>query len=209
MSQIDPFQPFKGVSAGNEDPEALIEPTEVDARLDALIAGHNDLEAELAPLFAYRPILTAAVWVRDNEATPAGWFSAEGTFGDVDIITSPTPRSIYFAAADYAIAGKATKLRLRAQLFTNQVAPGVSPIVGLHAINSSFGSSGNLGIGTVSAAVTGSTVTFVAPATSSRLSLATSDFDPPSDGWYIPVINADIASGANLLACVQLYVRWV
>lgn len=120
--------------------------------------------------------------------------------------------SIYIAAADYpAIGGLAAKLRIRSQLYTNDVAPFTGTfVIGLHPITRP-GTSGGAGlcIYTIGSAVAGSTLTFTNPAADGLLNGVGSDFALPADGHYIIgcVTNAAMAtsSHAHLSATLQLH----
>ncbi len=92
---------------------------------------------------------------------------------------------VYLDAAEYpAINGKTAKLRIRATLETNDVAPTGNYTVGLHPITRPATSGGaGLIINTIGVAV-GSTLVFTTPAADSLLTQVSSDFALPSNGYY-------------------------
>lgn len=119
--------------------------------------------------------------------------------------------SIFLAATDYpSIDGKTVKLRVRAQLYTNDVAPTGNFTIGLHPITrpATSGAAG-LCIYTIGAAIANSTVLFTAPAADSLLSGASVDFAFPADGHYVLglVTTGVIAASAHvhLSAALQLH----
>jgi len=89
-------------------------------------------------------------------------------------------------AADYpTINSLATKLRIRATVTANAVAPTGNFTVGLYPVTSGAGGTG-LKIFTVGTLVTGSAAsTVTAPAASSIANVAGSDFALPADGMYV------------------------
>lgn len=110
--------------------------------------------------------------------------------------------TIKIAAADYpTLNGVAAKLRIRAELYTNDVAPTGNFTIGLHPITRPATSGGaGLLIYTIGAAVSGSTVTFTTPAADGLLDQAGSDFALPADGHYIlgVVTTATVATSAHV-----------
>lgn len=108
--------------------------------------------------------------------------------------------TIHIVGADYpTVNGLAAKLRIRWQLFANDVAPFTGTfIVGLHPITRP-GTSGGAGlcIYTIGAAVSGSTNTFTNVAADSSNGAAGSDFSLPSDGHYVIGVVTSAAMAAN------------
>lgn len=108
-----------------------------------------------------------------------------------------------------AMQGVATTLRIRAQLYTNDVAPGGNYTVGLHSITrpSVSGTAGQCRY-TLGAAVAGSQVTFAAPVADSLLSAVSASFAVPAAGHYVIglVTTATVASSAHvhLGACLAM-----
>lgn len=96
--------------------------------------------------------------------------------------------TIHIAAADYpTINGVAPKLRIRAQLFTNDVAPTGNFTFGLHPITRPATSGGAaLNIFAIGAAVGGSNgATFTTPVADGLLNSVGADFALPADGPYV------------------------
>lgn len=120
--------------------------------------------------------------------------------------------SIYLAGADYPnVNGLPAKLRIRAQLFTNDVAPTGNFTVGLHPITRPATSGGaGLCIYTIGAAVAGSTVAVNTPAADGAHVLAGADFALPADGLYVigVVTTATVANSAHVHLSAQLQLRF-
>jgi hypothetical protein len=121
--------------------------------------------------------------------------------------------SIYIAAADYPISGgaKAPKLRVRAQLYVNDVALFTGTFkVGLYPITRPATSGGaGLNIYTLGTVVAGSQVTFTNPAADSANAGASADFALPADGHYVLGVatSATVAtsSHAHVSAQIQMH----
>ena len=118
---------------------------------------------------------------------------------------------IYIAAADYpSVDGKAAKLRIRAQLFVNDVAPTGNYTFGLYPVTRPATSGGAaLAIYTLGTVVASSTVAFNTPAADAALNGASSDFALPSDGFYVigVVTTATVATSSHLHMTAYLQKR--
>lgn len=104
--------------------------------------------------------------------------------GQIDGNSSATaPPVTFFAKADYEVAGKTQKLRLRAQVAANATKPTIKFTFGLYPITvAGEADKLNLTMGTV---VSGSTVEINEPAASTLTSGTGSDFTIPSDGAFV------------------------
>lgn len=120
---------------------------------------------------------------------------------------------IYFDPADYAVAGRTTKCRLRAQLITNSVAPAVTFTVGLYAVTAfGGGSAASPLVNTIGTVIAGSTVVFTTPGASNGGAQGNSgDFTAPSAAFYVIGVAVSGAAAANSSEAisVQLQVRTV
>jgi hypothetical protein len=107
--------------------------------------------------------------------------------------------SIYIDPADYpAVGSLACKLRIKAVLSVNDVAPTGDYTFGLHPVTRPATSGGNnQNIFTVGAAVAGSTVAVSAPAADSQNSLVGADFAVPSAGFYAICVVTTATSAAS------------
>lgn len=118
--------------------------------------------------------------------------------------------TIYLASADYpTIAGLAPKLRVRALLAVNDVAPTGNFTFGLHPVTRPATSGGaGVCIYTIGAAASGSTVAINTPAADSHNNAAGSDFSFPTDGIFVlgVVTTATVAASSHLhlSACLQM-----
>lgn len=114
-------------------------------------------------------------------------------------------------AADFPMVGALSpKLRVKAQLYTNDVAPGGNFTVGLHPVTrpATSGAAG-LCIYTIGAALAGSTTMFTAPAADAQLGQAGTDFALPANGHYVigVVTSAAVAASAHVHLTAQLQTR--
>lgn len=120
--------------------------------------------------------------------------------------------AIYIASADFpTVNGLAPKLRVRAQVFVNDVAPTGNFTFGLHPVTRPATSGGaGLVIYTIGAAASGSaTTTLTTPAADSSNVVVGSDFSLPSDGHYVlaVVTTATVAASSHLHMSVALQLR--
>lgn len=120
--------------------------------------------------------------------------------------------TIYIAAADYpAVDGKAAKLRIRAQLYSNNVAPTGNYTLGLYPITRPATSGGAaLNIYTLGTVVAGSNgTTFTTPAADGLLNAVSSDFSLPADGNYVigVVTTATVVTNSHLHITASLQMR--
>jgi hypothetical protein len=165
----------------------------------------------LSPAASYRTILDCS-----GSHTAA---KAAGTYGMgqgdplavTGIGTLYPLNSIYINSVDYPMVdGKAAKLRIRAQLYTNDVAPTGNFTIGLHTITRPATSGGaGLCIYTIGAAVAGSTCVFTTPAADGLLSAVGADFALPANGHYIigVVTTATVAASAHVHINAMLQIR--
>lgn len=120
--------------------------------------------------------------------------------------------TIYIAAADYpTIAGLAPKLRIRAQLYTNDVAPTGNYTFGLYPITRP-GTSGAAGVAiyTLGTVIVGSNgASFVTPVADSLLQANGADFALPADGHYVLgcVTTATVAVSSHLHVSASLQIH--
>ena len=94
---------------------------------------------------------------------------------------------VYIDDADYpSVRDEPAKLRVRAQLCVNDVAPTGTFTVGLYPVTRPATSGGaGVSIMTLGAVVAGSTVVFTAPAADAILSGVGADFNIPANGFYV------------------------
>lgn len=119
---------------------------------------------------------------------------------------------IQIVAADFpTVNGLAPKLRIRAQLYTNDTPPTGNVTFGLHPITRPATSGGaGLCIYTIGTVVTGSNgATFTAPAADLLGSAVGADFALPADGPYVigVVTTATVATNAHIHMSAQLQLR--
>ena len=115
---------------------------------------------------------------------------------------------IYFDDADYTVAGRTQKLRLRAQVNANATAwSSVTATFGLYPVT--FAGAANVLTATLGTVVSGSTVAIANPSASSVNQGNSGDFTIPSDGQYClgVVTNATLTANAAALLTAQLQTR--
>ena len=117
--------------------------------------------------------------------------------------------TIYLAASDFG--GGTSKLRIRAQLYTNDVAPTGNFTFGLYPITRPAVSGGaGVNIYTIGTLVPGSNgASFTAPAADGLHAGASDEFDAPADGHYIlaVVTTATVAANSHVHFNAQLQIR--
>jgi hypothetical protein len=137
-----------------------------------------------------------------NAAATVGTVGAAGT----------AAWAFYLDPADWTANARTTRLRLRAQMVTNNVAPATNFAVGLYPVTTVGAASGSdAGVNT-GAVITGSQATFVTPAAATAVSpVSSGDFNAPAAGYYIfaVAISAAMAAGSRATIGVQLQMRQV
>lgn len=120
-------------------------------------------------------------------------------------------RLIYLAAADYPASGLlGTKLRLRWQLYVNDVAPTGNFTIGLYPVTRPATSGGaGVCIYTLGTVVVGSTSAMNTPAADSSNFAVGSDFAIPADGHYClgVLTTATVAASSHLHITASLQMR--
>lgn len=128
--------------------------------------------------------------------------------GTTSVDFSAAPNLIYFDDADFTVASKTQKLRLRAQVNTNTVAwSSVTATFGLYPVTFAGGNDTlTMTLGTV---VAGSTVVIANPSASTTNQGNSGDFTIPSDGQYCVgvVLSAQLTNNAVSLLTAQLQHR--
>lgn len=164
----------------------------------------NPYQSTQAPNASYRNLLFC-----QNIYSPAGGTTAAGTYamwsGGLYIGTTIYGGStnqvsisdIYIAGADFpTVGGVTTKMRLRAQLHTNHVAPNGTITVSLYPLTRpGSGGGANTLLFTLGSPV--ATVTFTTPVADSSFNGVTADFAIPADGYYCLGITTAAAAAAS------------
>lgn len=163
------------------------------------------------PNSSYRTILDCSGSHIAARAAGTYWLGQGVPAGVTGTGTLYPPNLIYIDSADYpTFDGKAPKLRIRAQVYANDVAPFTGTFIfGLYPVTRP-GTSGGAGlcIFTMGTVVSGSTVTLTNPAADSSNNLVTSDFALPANGHYVIgfITNQAMAtsSHAHISAILQM-----
>lgn len=157
----------------------------------------------------YRTLLAASQKIASAGLNLYLIANTSGAVINLENLGSAAPPYIYFASADYAVAGKTQKLRVRAQVAVNATKPASKLTVGLYPFTVAGGASEiKLSLGTV---VPGSTVAFNEPAASTVSQGSSGDFSIPSDGAYLLGFenSTNFAANSSVLVGVQLQARSV
>jgi hypothetical protein len=133
----------------------------------------------------------------------------QGVLGTDDVATATIGgvAGIYFDDADFTVASKTQRLRVRAQVWTNGTAPGITFTTGLYPVTVVGGADALNAIpGTV---VTGSTVAIASPVINSITQGNSGDFTAPTDGQYMfaCLTSGTIANNAAVVVTAQLQTR--
>lgn len=119
--------------------------------------------------------------------------------------------TLNLVGADYpAVGALVSKLRLRVQLYTNDVAPTGNYTFGLYPITRPATSGGaGLNIFTLGTVVVGSTVLFTTPVADGLLAGVSAEFTLPTDGHYVigVLTTATVAALSHIHAVAQLQMR--
>lgn len=157
----------------------------------------------------YRTISQASFIMHDLQGASTGYPFQGGlaAFGTNQTATEAVVPILYLDDADYTVASKTTRLRVRAQCLVNDFGAGITVTWGLYPITA-VGSGGlgdqiRLTNGTV---ITGSTVAFAAPVANSLGQGNSGDFAFPADGHYVlgavlsgaPTVNSKAYLSAQL-----------
>jgi len=108
--------------------------------------------------------------------------------------------SFWFNPADFLANSRTTKLRIRWDIITNNVASATSYTAGLYPISAVGAASGSFPAVTIGTVVTGSTAGFTTPGASTSVQSTSTEFNAPSAGRYIfgCVIGAAMAAGSTI-----------
>lgn len=114
---------------------------------------------------------------------------------------------VYLDPQAFIVAGKTTKLVIRAEYLANPTAPAMTTTVGLYPISTVGGAVGTITY-TAGTVVTGSTIAFVSPAASSMNQGASVSFDFPAPGFYAVGFRNSAAPAANSLGALTTSLSW-
>ena len=166
-------------------------------RIDRVAEG--DLDTQLSEIqSAYRTVISPrAILLPDTVSA--------GTYVGLPDLATATAASatgaatgvVYLNPADYAVTGKTTKYRVKADCFTNATSVDTLTVTwGFYPVSATAGGTdaSTITLGTVTS---GSTVAFVDQATSTRGTGNSGDFTAPAAGYYaLGAVTSD-APGAN------------
>lgn len=165
-----------------------------------------------APTASYRTLIDCTASHTAARVAGTYWLGQGQPAGITGKGTLYAPNLIYLDAADFPSAGAlAPKLRIRVQLYTNDVAPTGNFTFGLYPVTRP-GTSGGAGvcIYTMGAVVSGSNgATFTTPAADAILNTTSADFGLPANGHYVlgMVTTGTVATSAHVQISAQLQLR--
>lgn len=113
--------------------------------------------------------------------------------------------AFHITSGDYAVAGKTTKLNVKASIFTNATAAAVTLTFGIAPVTAAAGAADQVAL--TLGADSGSAAQWVNPAASSILSSAGADIDLPATGFYAPYIASTGTVAADARIVYNLVVR--
>lgn len=194
-----------------EDSDVPNAPSQIKALADALDAlgiNNNPAYRQLGASQQHiRTLQAAGTYLLGNQGgapvASGGEICTAG--GEVRAI----PHYFYFDDADYTVAGKTQKLRLRAQVAANATKPTIKFTFGLYPVTVAGGAAIlTMTLGTV---VPGSTVVLNEPAASTVSQGNSGDFTIPADGAYVlgVVTDATMTTNSSALLSAQLQTRSV
>lgn len=179
---------------GNLDADNLANGAVTDAKL---ASPNNGVYKTLVTANAYMSAQIVAVYY--VSITGKRWASGYPVSDTQEV----QPHVLYFDDADYAVASKTQKLRVRMQVAVGSTSPSTTVLTGgLYPISVS---GGNWTLGSV---VSGTTAASTGLATNTLSSFASSDATIPSDGAYclgVAVTSATVPSG--IAVSLQLQTR--
>ncbi len=159
---------------------------------------------------AYRTIHEALGRSGSNMPVGTYYFDQGGTTVVASGGGGIVPHAKYLSAADFAIAGRTTKLRVRATVESNATTP---------AINFTFGLAGPVAVAggpnataySVGTGVSGSAIAINTPPASTVTVGTSADFDVPGAGLYMLYISASATLAVDNMSMmrVELQQRWI
>lgn len=155
-----------------------------------------------------RRLMTGRTRITAAQAAGLYWFSEQATLASAGLV-SPLS-GVYIDTDDFpTIAGVAPKIQVRAQLYTNDVAPGSTFVLGLYPVTRPATSGGaGLLIYTPGTIVTGSAITFTTPAADAMAALSVEFALPPTGHYAIGFTSsAAIATNAHVHMQYQMNVH--
>ena len=185
-----------------------------DGAYAAIGHAHAGVYAPVAavPNASYRTILDCTASHIAARVAGTYWLGQGQPAGITGTGTLYAPNLIYITAADFpTLDGVAPKLRIRAQLYTNDVAPTGNYTFGLYPVTRP-GTSGGAGLciyamGTVVAGSNGAV--FTGPAADGLHQAVGADFAVPANGHYVLgfVSTANVAANAHVQISASLQMR--
>lgn len=182
-----------------------------DASYASIAALNAKANAAAVPNASYRTILDSSGSHTAGRTANTYGFAQGQPLAVTGTGTLYALNTIYINSADFpTLDGVAPKLRVRAQLYVNDVAPTGNFTFGLHPITRPATSGGaGLCIYTIGAAVAGSTIAQNTPAADSMNTVVGNDFALPANGHYVlaVVTTATVAANSHLHMSASLQMR--
>lgn len=192
------------VTQAEHDAEAAARAAADTTHTNAISALDTDLDGLFA---AWRPI-----YVNQSHRLAASIVTGANTYlwgTGTPVVSTDNVAGLSgwsFDPADFAIAGKTTKMRLRVHAGVDDVAPANTLTVGLYEITGLTGG-GSAAVPTLSAVIANSTVAITTPAANSNTHSVSSEFTPPTAGKYVIGAAASGAAAANSAVVIAVTVQ--
>jgi hypothetical protein len=202
---------INGASAYTLTATALTLPATPAAGTNNTVAATTAYAMSAAPNASYRNILDCSGSHTAARAAGTYMLPQGQPIAVVGTGTLYPMNTIYLDPADYpTVNGLAAKLRIRAQVFCNDVAPTGNYTFGLYPVTRPATSGGaGLVIYTVGTVIAGSTAAVNTPAADSSNNVVGADFAIPAAGHYVlgVVTTAAVAASAHVHISAQLQMR--
>ena len=161
---------------------------------------------------AYRLLAAAGPCAFTSDNPASTYFLANGSALQVGVgitvgLAHLVPPLVYLNSADYAVSGKTTRLRVRAEVTTNATAPGITFTYGLYPVT--FGGTIDQTAPGAGVVVSGSTAAIASPPASNAVAAASSDFAFPATGMYALAVltNGTLANNSYAILTATLQIR--
>lgn len=156
---------------------------------------------------AYKNIQILSYVVSASLAANTFYMDSAGTLRVNSALTGNAPVVFHLIAADYAVAGKTSKLSMRASCIVNGFGPAMTLTTGLYPVTAITSGSNVMGV-TLGTVVAGSTVAFASPSASSINVGVSGDFNFPSDGLYAIGLVTSGTSASQSATAINSYLRY-
>lgn len=209
MGIINPPLPTAGEPRGSGEVDVIGALTTILGLVNGSIDAAN-LDASVKPaslLASYKTFGRAAGWLGAANLTAAGVYAPtiQGFVVLDNVADTNVPLLLDLDPADFVVSGVTPRLRVRASIVTNAIAPGRTFTCGLYPVSPGGGAASQVAVN-LGAVVASSTVV-LSPGASDLRRGASADFAVPAAGLYVLAFSIAGAltanSGADLAIALQ------